>query len=209
MMTHDRLDSAYATLGLSRGASASTVKGRYKALVKQWHPDRFTGDPQGVAEATVMLKAVNHAYSTILEHRSPQVFTHERTADSSVHSRMGHSGDGHLTQTQIDDIVAAIRHSESLLTVAFDDDVAGWRSRTASSLVVLAYLASAWKGGRSMRVLFGCLFPLMCIWFPDVLGGVLNSRITKPSPPLFVWFFGWVLLFSPLVAFGIIWLETR
>ena len=72
-MTHDRLDSAYATLGLSRGASSRAVKRQYKALVKQWHPDRFTGDAQGIAEATVMLKAVNHAYTTILEHRSAQV----------------------------------------------------------------------------------------------------------------------------------------
>jgi hypothetical protein len=209
MMTHDRLDSSYATLGLSRGASSSAVKRQYKALVKQWHPDRFTGDAQGIAEATAMLKAVNHAYSTILEHRSAQVFTHERAADSSLHSQMSRSVDGHLTQAQIDDIVAAIRHSESLLTVVFRDDIAGWRSRTASSLLVLAYVASAWKSGESIRVLSWCLLPLLCIWFPDVLGGVVNSRITKPSPPLFVWFFGWVLLLSPLVALGIIWLETR
>src|SRR6516164_2569152 len=101
-MTHDRLDSAYATLGLSRGASSSAVKRRYKALVKQWHPDRFTGDPQGVAEATMMLKAVNHAYSTILEHNSAQVVTHEQTPDSALHSQIRHSVDGHLTQAQID-----------------------------------------------------------------------------------------------------------
>jgi DnaJ-domain-containing protein 1 len=207
-MTHDRLDSAYATLGLSRGASSSAVKRRYKALVKQWHPDRFTGDPQGVAEATMMLKAVNHAYSTILEQDSAQAFTHEQTPDSALHSQIRHSVDGHLTQAEIDDIVATIRHSESLLTVA-SGDIAGWRSRIASSLLALAYVASEWKSGESIRVLYWCLMPLLCIWFPDVLGRVVNSRITKPSPPLFVWFFGWVLLFSPLVAFGIIWLETR
>jgi len=207
-MTHDRLDSAYATLGLGRGASSSAVKRQYKALVKQWHPDRFTGDPQGVAEATMMLKAVNHAYSTILEQGSAQIFTHEQTPDSALHSQIRHSVDGHLTQEQKDDIVATLRHSESLLTVA-SGDIAGWRSRIASSLLALAYVASEWKSGESIRVLYWCLMPLLCIWFPDVLGRVVNSRITKPSPPLFVWFFGWVLLLTPLAAFGIIWLETR
>jgi hypothetical protein len=122
---------------------------------------------------------------------------------------MSRSVDGHLTQAQMDDIVAAIRHSESLLTVVFEDDTSGWRSRTASSLLALAYLASAWKSGESIRVLYWCLMPLLCIWFPDVLGAVVNSRITKPSAPLFVWFFGWVLLLTPLAAFGIIRLEMR
>jgi DnaJ domain len=207
MMTHDRLDSAYATLGLSRGASSSAVKRQYKALVKRWHPDRFTGDPQGVAEATLMLKAVNHAYSTILEHQSGHVFTQEHPADSSPQSQMSRTVDGHLTQAQIDDMVATIHHSESLLTVA-SGDIAGWRSRIASSLLALAYFASEWKSGESIRVLYWCILPLSCIWFPDVLGGIVNTRITKQSPPLLVWFFGWVLLLSPLVALGIIWLET-
>jgi len=60
-MTHDALDSAYATLGLTRGASAPAVKRQYRALVRKWHPDRFANDPQGVAEATLMLQAVNRA----------------------------------------------------------------------------------------------------------------------------------------------------
>jgi DnaJ-class molecular chaperone len=72
-MTHDGLDSAYATLGLRRGASAVAVKRRYRALVRQWHPDQFASDPQGVMEATLMLKAVNRAYKTIVEHRAPDV----------------------------------------------------------------------------------------------------------------------------------------
>jgi len=36
----------------------------------------------------------------------------------------------------------------------------------------------------------------------------VGGRITKPSPPVLVWFFGWVVLLMPVLAFGIIWLRS-
>ena len=98
-MTHDDLDSAYATLGLDRDASSSAVKRQYRALVRKWHPDRFTGDSQGIAEATMMLKTVNHAFSTILEHGSTH-FTRDSHGDSSV--RVGTSAKQLLTMAGVD-----------------------------------------------------------------------------------------------------------
>ncbi len=87
-MTHDHLDSAYATLGLTHDASSSAVKRQYKALVRKWHPDRFIDDPQGIAEATLMLKAVNHAYSTIHEDGSAHAFTGKPRNDSSSQAQV-------------------------------------------------------------------------------------------------------------------------
>jgi hypothetical protein len=187
VITHDQLDTAYATPGLSHDASSSAVKRQYKALVRKWHPDRFTGDPQGVAEATVILKALNHAFSTILESRSSRAFTPH--SDSSSDALVSHRFEGTLTQTQIDEMVAAIRHSESLLTVV---SKMTWRDGVrapASLLLALAYTAAAWTSGEIASCRYWCVTPLLCIWFPDVLGAHIGVRITKPSPPLFVWFF--------------------
>ena len=146
-MMPDHLDSAYATLGLSHDASPSAVKRQYRVLVRKWHPDRFTGDAQGIAEATLRLKALNHAYSTILEQRSSHAFTREPNSDSSPQSRPSGAFDGHLTQTQTDDIVTAIRHSESLLA-----DIAGWRSRAASLTLATVYAAAAWNCQRRLKI---------------------------------------------------------
>ena len=99
-----------------------------------------------------MLKAVNHAFSTILEHRSSHAFTREPHSDASSHAQVNHSFDGSLTRTQIDEMVAAIRHSESLLAIVFNDDIAGWRSRTASLLLAPRLYGSRveiWRIGSS------------------------------------------------------------
>jgi len=207
-MTHDALDTAHATLGLRRDASAVAVKRQYRALVRKWHPDQFANDPQGMAEATLMLKAVNRAYRTIVEHRAPDAFDDALIRQSSS-SHQPTGFDGGLTQQQRDDLIEAIRHSESLLAMAFDDDVAGWRSRAASMAVVLIYVAMGWKSGHSVRVLASGALPLLCIWFPDTLGEhYVGGRITKPSPAWLVWFFGWVVLLMLAIAVGITWLRT-
>jgi len=62
----DELRSAYAVLGLQPGASLLRVKRQFKTLVRRWHPDRFTNDPQGKAEANDRLRVINIAYNTIL-----------------------------------------------------------------------------------------------------------------------------------------------
>ena len=206
-MTYDPLASAFATLGLSRDAPSVAVKRRYRALVRRWHPDQFFNDPQGIADATLMLKAINHAYSTILEHRSAGRATPARDG-SSLQNELSRSIDGRLTQIQIDEIVKAIRHSESLLEVAFNDDIAGWRSRAASLTLVVGYAAVAWKSGETVRVLVAFILPLLCVWFPDMMGEHIGGRITKPSPAYLVWLFGWVVLTVPVLALGIIWLRS-
>ncbi len=62
---------AYAQLGLAPGASAELLRKRYKALVRTWHPDRFAGDPQGQAEASLRLRAINEAYHLLIRLRPP------------------------------------------------------------------------------------------------------------------------------------------
>jgi len=206
-MTHDAVDTAYATLGLRRDASALAVKQQYRTLVRKWHPDQFTSDPQGMAEATLMLKAVNRAYRTIVEHRAPDTVVDASSRNAGASPQPAWVG-GHLTQQQRDEIIEAIRHSESLLSIVFDDEVAGRRSRAASVALVLIYAVVGWRYGDSVRVLASSILPLSCIWFPDTLGKHVGGRITKPSPAWLVWLFGWVVLLLPPIAIGIMWLST-
>ena len=52
----ETMDSWYATLGLSPGASRADIKRAYRRLAKVWHPDRFTTD------ATRQQDALDHFY---------------------------------------------------------------------------------------------------------------------------------------------------
>ncbi|MBW4653128.1 MAG: DnaJ domain-containing protein [Kaiparowitsia implicata GSE-PSE-MK54-09C] len=56
------LDPYYRLLGLAPGASAQAVKQAYRALVKQWHPDRVVHDEMRRQQAEERLKAINDAY---------------------------------------------------------------------------------------------------------------------------------------------------
>lgn len=53
---------AYAVLGLTPPVTDECLKRRYKELVARWHPDRFQSDPEGRAEAEIMLRNINVAY---------------------------------------------------------------------------------------------------------------------------------------------------
>jgi hypothetical protein len=77
----DDLRLAYATLGLPQGASLREIKARRKALVRQWHPDRFQNDPVGQAEATQRLRAINDAYQTVRA-----ALPHERVPPPAPHA---------------------------------------------------------------------------------------------------------------------------
>ena len=201
-MSHAALDSAYATLGLRRGASAAAVKRRYRALVRQWHPDRFASDPQGVTEATLMLKAINRAYKMILEHRAPDVGG-AAPARPDVASHQSTRVDPRVTAQQRDEIVDAIRHSESLLATGFDDGVGSWPSRAASIVVVSMIAAMSWKSG----LVAVCVLPLLCIWFPDAVGA-LGARDVRPAPAWLIWLVGWAILLPLLFGVGVMWLRS-
>ncbi len=67
----DPVSRAYAQLGLSPGATQDQLRKQYKTLVRRWHPDRFAGDAQGQAEASLRMRAINDAYHLLLQRSAP------------------------------------------------------------------------------------------------------------------------------------------
>ena len=65
MPSFEALMKAKTLLGIHDKASLSEIKSRYKNLMQQWHPDRYTQDTQ---LANKMSSQINEAYETILNY---------------------------------------------------------------------------------------------------------------------------------------------
>ena len=89
-------------------------------------------------------------------------------------------------------------------------------SRVISALVAVAYTVTGYRaGGLSTGLdVFGCaLFPVACIWFPDLLGSYVGwlgrTNITRASPEVAVAFLGWVVLLLPVLLIPLLWLASQ
>jgi hypothetical protein len=56
---------AFATLGLPSSATHDEVKARFRALAREWHPDRLTNNVPKTAAASSRMSQINVAYSAI------------------------------------------------------------------------------------------------------------------------------------------------
>ena len=157
-------------------------------------------------EATLMLKAVNRAYRTIVEHRAPEAVGDAPIRQPRASHQSTHFG-ASLTPQQRDEIIDAIRHSESLLAMGFDDGVASWRSRAASIAMVATIALMGWRSDDAPQMVVVCVVPLLCIWFPDTIGALGGDNIT-PAPPRVVWLLGWGILLVLVFGVGFIWLRS-
>jgi hypothetical protein len=199
-MSPDELERALSTLGVPQGASPRSVKRRYKAFVRQWHPDRFTGDPHGIEETTLRMRAINSAYDTILTADRSSLNGPQETASRSTSA-------GAWSQEQIEEVIQSIRSANDSARVEFTP------SRVATAVLAVGYALTAYvMAGPSEAVgvaLLLSLFPLPCIWFPDILGKGVNDRITRESPAAIVWLFGGALLLLPVVIGLVQWAHRQ
>lgn len=67
MPSFEQLIKAKTLLGLSDKATLLEIKTRYKALMKQWHPDKHLNDEN---TAHAMSIQINEAYAILLEYCS-------------------------------------------------------------------------------------------------------------------------------------------
>jgi hypothetical protein len=187
-MAHDELASAYAAIGVRRDAPIADVQRAYRKLVRTWHPDRFTNDPQGFAEATVEMRVINHAYDLILRSREAalSIQSEDQQLRPAENSPLW-QGTGTLSRDQIGRIVGAINRRDSFVDAIMREPI----NRSLSLLVVILHFV---------------------IVIRNELRGVLNlptsvlGVLTLPFLLLYIWsdktsakIFGWFWLVTYVV----------
>lgn len=65
------IEQAYQVLGLPLNAPQSEIKSAYHNLARQYHPDRFSGDPANRKAAEERLKSINLAYADLKTYNPP------------------------------------------------------------------------------------------------------------------------------------------
>lgn len=70
----DEFSTYYTLFNLPPSASQQDLKGAYKRLVKQWHPDRFANDPINLKIAEEKIKIINIAYEALKAHQEGSHF---------------------------------------------------------------------------------------------------------------------------------------
>jgi hypothetical protein len=132
----DELARAYAALGVTPGASLEDVRKRYKALVRQWHPDRFTRDPQGQAEAALRMRTINDAFRAVVAAR----VVPGAAAAGAPPPPASFSG-RRLTREEIERMVEAMRNDGPLDWLLGDREAAPKLERTTRAILVGTFFA--------------------------------------------------------------------
>lgn len=78
----------YEVLGIQKGASEADVKGAYRKLAMQWHPDKHKGDKT----AEEKFKEINKAYETLSDPQKKTMY--DQFGDSAANSGGGYGGGG-------------------------------------------------------------------------------------------------------------------
>ena len=85
------MNDPYKILGVSRESTDDEINTAYRKLVKQYHPDRYVGNPLADLAAE-KIKEINEAYDTIMEERKnssgsqSNTYSSGNTNDSSYNS---------------------------------------------------------------------------------------------------------------------------
>jgi hypothetical protein len=111
----DAVTRAYAIIGLRPGTSGRVLKSHYKRLVKKWHPDRWTGDPVGQAEAAQRMRQINEAYALLHNAatgtETPKIVPSESRPRPIQPDQFGRP----LSTSELDAIARAIRNESPVL----------------------------------------------------------------------------------------------
>lgn len=118
-MNNSKYHEYYELLGIVPGDSWSRIRHAHKALMKHWHPDRYTSDTEGRNRAEEMTKQINQAYQEIFKYFDqhghlplkkeplPAVTRHEQvSADSKVSSanEARHADSGPLARNKPNEV---------------------------------------------------------------------------------------------------------
>jgi hypothetical protein len=180
----DDVRRAYAVFGLRAGAAPTQVRRRYRALARQWHPDRHARDARNQAEAASRMQEINAAYRCLADHLAPQ--RHRPAASTaSLEGSLGGASPGRpLSREELDRMVEAIG-SEGPIDWLLDG--LGSMGRAFKGLLFglfgAGYLASfafaVWRGGLAAVFQDARLF-----LFPVLVALLLlRDRMNRRKPP--------------------------
>lgn len=78
----------YATLGLSKGATANEIKKAYRKLAVKFHPDK---NPDNTEAASVQFKEISEAYSVLSDPESRRKYDYDSNINNSFRGFSGSS----------------------------------------------------------------------------------------------------------------------
>jgi hypothetical protein len=149
----DRLRKAYATLGLAPGASSRDARKRYKVLVKRWHPDRFTRDPQGQAEAARQMREINDAYQAIRSAEAPAPRTQDPEASQPDQAATPPRG-RRLSRAEIETLVTMLQNPSPVDMVR---EFLDWTWPILLAVVMVGPIRAALGTGGGLLFFLACL----------------------------------------------------
>jgi DnaJ domain len=180
----DDVRRAYAVFGLRPGAPPTQVRRRYKALARQWHPDRHAREPRNQAEAASRMQEINAAYRRLTDHLARQGPRPSASA-ATLEGDRGDAASGRpLSREELDRMVRAIG-SEGPIDWLLDG--LGRVGGAVKVLVVGLFLAvglsrlalRAWREGPAS--VFGD--PTLFLFVALLALVLLRERMDRAKPP--------------------------
>ncbi|HKP63836.1 MAG TPA: DnaJ domain-containing protein [Polyangiales bacterium] len=69
----------YSLLGVASDASADAIKQGFRAFARRFHPDRFAGHPEHVAEASSVYRRATEAYRVLTNLEQRRLYDEQRS----------------------------------------------------------------------------------------------------------------------------------
>lgn len=68
----------YALLGLTPDANVDAIKAGFRAFARRFHPDRYSGQPEHIAEATGVYRRATEAYRVLTHPEQRRIYDEQR-----------------------------------------------------------------------------------------------------------------------------------
>jgi len=158
----DDYSAFYATLGVDPDTDWETLRGHYKRLIGQWHPDRFSGDniSRGIAEERS--KQITIAYQTLGNYRREHGVLPPR-------KRAVEDRGAQVPRRHVDPVSDRVHSNERAETGAADATV----SRPSKS-----------RSGRRRRIALALFAVIAALYLADRYAGPMAPNDSRPSDNL-------------------------
>ena len=104
--------TAYDVLGVQRGVDDETLKGVYKDLAREWHPDRHQGS--GRAEAEQRFQEISEAYQTLSDSIRRAEYDHnlDTATTAAEKAKAAKRYRASTWNTEVPDVAARLRNAK-------------------------------------------------------------------------------------------------